>query len=163
MPEAEITIPALFAALTGYQRTGTLKGAIDLDLFTAIAEGNDTVVALARRVGANERGVRILCDSLAAMGFLTKSGSRYGLAAGCERILRKVHRCLKPGGRAVTLEFVPNDDRVSPPEAATFSLVMLVTTPSGDAYTFAELERMAKAAGFARSDLHELPPTFARV
>src|SRR5207302_149483 len=87
MPEAEITIPALFAALTGYQRTGTLKGAIDLDLFTAIAEGNDTVAALARRVGANERGVRILCDSLAAMGFLTKSGNRYGLVAGGEAFL----------------------------------------------------------------------------
>jgi hypothetical protein len=59
MSEAEITIPGLFAALIGYQRTGTLKGAIDLDLFTSIAEGNDTVAALARRVGAAERGVRI--------------------------------------------------------------------------------------------------------
>jgi hypothetical protein len=30
---------------------------------------------------------------------------------------------------------------------------MLAATPSGDAYTFAELERIAKAAGFGRVDL----------
>jgi cyclopropane fatty-acyl-phospholipid synthase-like methyltransferase len=83
--------------------------------------------------------------------------------AGCETILRKVHRALKPGGRAVTVEFVPNEDRVSPPEAATFSLTMLVTTPGGDAYTFAELERMMRNAGFAKNELHDLPPSFHRV
>jgi hypothetical protein len=36
---------------------------------------------------------------------------------------------------------------------------MLATTPSGDAYTFAELERMFRSAGFSRSELHPLPPT----
>jgi len=77
----------------------------------------------------------------------------------CEKVLRKVHAALKPGGRAVTLEFVPNDDRVSPPIAAQFSLVMLSSTPSGDAYTFAEIERMFRNAGFAASELHPLPPT----
>jgi ubiquinone/menaquinone biosynthesis C-methylase UbiE len=79
--------------------------------------------------------------------------------ATCEALLRKVHASLGPGGRAVTLEFVPNDDRVSPPQTAPFSLVMLATTPSGDAYTFAELERMFRSAGFSRSELHPLPPT----
>jgi ubiquinone/menaquinone biosynthesis C-methylase UbiE len=331
LAQSEVTIPFLFASLTGYQRTGSLKAAIELDVFTAIAEGHDTVPALARRVQAAERGVRILCDTLVVIGFLTKREGRYGLVAGgevfldrrspaymasaaefvaapelslhftrvadavrkggtvipdegslapehpmwvqfaramgplaafqaelvanvleadtapawkvldvaaghgafgialakrnpraeivaldwpnvlvvaeenarragvidrfrklpgsaldvdygdgydfvlltnilhhfdpagCERILAKVHRALKPGGRALTLEFVPNEDRVSPPEAATFSLVMLVTTPGGDAYTFAELERMCKRAGFAKSSLHELPPSFARL
>ena len=83
--------------------------------------------------------------------------------ATCETLLRKVHAALKDGGRAVTLEFVPNDDRVSPPQAAAFSLMMLGMTPSGDAYTFAELEEMFRHAGFARSELHELPPTIQRV
>jgi SAM-dependent methyltransferase len=78
----------------------------------------------------------------------------------CEKLLRKVHAALKPGGRAVTLEFVPNEDRVSPPDSATFSLVMLATTPGGDAYTFSELESMCRNAGFARSEIHALPPTF---
>jgi SAM-dependent methyltransferase len=327
----EVTIPTLFGTLAAYQRTGAFKAAIDLDLFTAIGEGNDSAAALASRCCAAERGVRILCDTLTAMGLLTKQAGRYGLApgadvlldrrsptyvgsaatfvaspqlmepfmhvadavrrggtviqdegtlaaehpiwvefaramgplaaltgrllanllradtappwkvldiaaghgefgvalardnpkaeivaldwanvltvaeetarkagvierfrklpgsaldvdfgdgydlvlltnflhhfdpAGCETILKKVHGALKPGGRAVTVEFVPNEDRVSPPEAATFSLTMLVTTPGGDAYTFAELERMMRNAGFAKSELHDLPPSFHRV
>ena len=69
-----------------------------------------------------------------------------------EGLLRKVHAALAPGGRAVTLEFVPNDDRVTPPEAATFSMIMLGSTPHGDAYTFAEFERMFSNAGFTRSE-----------
>lgn len=81
----------------------------------------------------------------------------------CETLLRKVHAALADGGRAVTLEFVPNDDRITPPEAAGFSLMMLVGTPGGDAYTFSELERMAANAGFSRSTLHPLPPTIQHV
>jgi SAM-dependent methyltransferase len=74
----------------------------------------------------------------------------------CTGLLRKVHASLKPGGRAVTLEFVPNDDRVTPPDQAWFAMIMLVTTAAGDAYTFAELQGMAADAGFARSELHRL-------
>jgi hypothetical protein len=61
------------------------------------------------------------------------------------------------------LEFVPNEDRVTPPDAAGFSMQMLVGTPSGDAYTFAELERMAANAGFSRSTIHPLPPSIQSV
>jgi 2-polyprenyl-3-methyl-5-hydroxy-6-metoxy-1,4-benzoquinol methylase len=81
----------------------------------------------------------------------------------CEKLLKKVHAALAPGGRAVTFDFVPNDDRVSPPVAASFSLMMLGTTPSGDAYTYAEFERMFRNAGFSSSELHPLPPTFQQV
>jgi hypothetical protein len=81
----------------------------------------------------------------------------------CETLLRKVHAALADGGRAVTLEFVPNEDRISPPDAAGFSVMMLTTTPSGDAYTFSELERMFANAGFSKSTLHELPPTIQQV
>ncbi len=65
----------------------------------------------------------------------------------CEGLLRKVHAALAPGGRAVTLEFVPNDDRVTPPEAATFSMIMLGSTPHGDAYTFAEFDAHVQKCG----------------
>ena len=71
-----------------------------------------------------------------------------------EVLIRKVHAALADGGRAVTLEFVPNPDRVSPPGAAGFSLVMLGSTPGGDAYTFEELDGMFKRCGFARSEIH---------
>ncbi len=76
----------------------------------------------------------------------------------CETLLRKVAASLKPGGRVVTLEFVPNEDRVSPPGAASFAMMMLGTTPQGDAYTFAEYQRMFGDAGFSRSELHTLRP-----
>src|SRR5260370_36515034 len=60
----------------------------------------------------------------------------------CEKLMRRVHAALKPGGRAITLEFGPNEDRVTPPTAAAFSLIMLANTDAGDAYTFAEYEKM---------------------
>jgi len=75
----------------------------------------------------------------------------------CVGLLRKVHASLKPGGRAAALEFVPNEDRVSPPMAAAFSLVMLATTRAGDAYTFRELEAMYREANFERVTAHPVP------
>lgn len=53
-----------FQTANAYQRSQALKAAIELDLFTAIAEGKDTVQALAQRCGTAERGVRILADYL---------------------------------------------------------------------------------------------------
>jgi ubiquinone/menaquinone biosynthesis C-methylase UbiE len=314
-----------FQTANAYPRTPALKAAVDLDLFTAIAEGKDTSDVLAPRCGAAERGLRILADYLTIQGFMMKEGNRYRLtpdsalfldrrspaymgsvlgflhapkfteafqnltgavrkggtiageagtvapehplwvefaksmipmmakpaeemallvsrtqpgvnkvldiAAGhglfgveiakrcpqaeivaldwpnvltvaqdfarragvqeryrtiagdafqqdfgteydlvlltnflhhfspatCETLLRKIHRCLTPGGRVLTLEFVPNDDRITPPPVAEFSLIMLATTPEGDAYTFKEYARMFRAAGFARTELHPVP------
>jgi len=320
-----------FDTINAHQRTAALKAAIDLDLFTAIGKGNATAQSIAQSCAASERGVRILCDYLTVIGFLTKEDGRYELtpdsavfldrrspayvggatefllsplltdgfkdiaaavrkggtvmkdagtvtpenpvwvdfargmapligmpaqlmaqlvtgeskqkmkvldiaaghglfgiafaqanpnaevvaqdwqqvlevaqenarAAGvserfttlpgsafevefgtgfdvilltnflhhfdaptCEELLRKVHAALGEGGRAVTLEFVPNEDRVSPPGAAMFSLVMLGSTPSGDAYTFSEFESMFRNAGFSHSEFHPLPPTMEQV
>jgi ubiquinone/menaquinone biosynthesis C-methylase UbiE len=314
-----------FQTLGAHQRTEALKAAIDLEIFTAIGEGNTTAAAIGQRVKASERGTRILCDFLCIMGFLTKNGNNYGLtqdsavfldkrspayvggatefisspmltdafrdfaqvvrkggstlaeegtvtpdhpvwvkfargmapmmampaqmlsklvdptadkklrildiAAGHglygiafatnnkqaevvgldwrnvlevakenakvagvadrystiegsafdvdfgtgfdlvlltnflhhfdpatnETLLRKVYAALNDGGRAVTVEFVPNDDRISPPDAAAFSVTMLASTPHGDAYTFRELEQMFANAGFARSEVQPLP------
>jgi ubiquinone/menaquinone biosynthesis C-methylase UbiE len=315
-----------FRAVNAYQQPAAIKAAVELDLFTAIAEGARTATALAARCQASERGVRILCDYLVVIGFLTKDAEGYGLtqdsaafldrrspaylggtiefllypphvaafedltgivrrgtlaangggalepenpmwvkfaramvpmmmpaaqamaqtlggggapvrvldiaaghgvfgiafarqnplaevtavdwpnvlevakenarAAGvaeryhtlegsafdvdfgagydlvlltnflhhfdpptCESFLRKVHAALADGGRAATLEFVPHEARVSPPVPATFAMMMLGSTPGGDAYTFPEFERMFRAAGFSRSELRELPAT----
>ena len=73
-----------------------------------------------------------------------------------ETLMRKVHGALKPEGVAVTLEFVPNDDRVTPPEVATFSMIMLGTTEEGDAYTFAEYQAMFQNSGFAHNKMYPL-------
>jgi len=76
----------------------------------------------------------------------------------CEALLRRVHASLAPAGRVAILEFVPGDDRLSPPFAAMFALNMLVHTPAGDTYTFPDLERMLRNAGFGPGELHPLPP-----
>ncbi|MEP6911602.1 MAG: class I SAM-dependent methyltransferase [bacterium] len=320
-----------FQTINAYQRTEGLKAAIELEVFTAIGEGNTTASEIAKRCQTSERGMRILCDYLCIIGFLSKDGTNYSLtqdsavfldkrspaylggatefistekltdnfknfaevvrkggsldpeggtvapdnpiwvkfaramapmiampaqllvklvdpgadgklkvldiAAGhglfgiafannnkqaeivaldwprvldvakenaarsgvadrystiegsafdvdygsgydlvlltnflhhfdpptCETLLRKVHASLAEGGRAVTLEFVPNEDRISPPDAAAFSVMMLGSTPSGDAYTFSELQGMFAHAGFARSEMRELPPTIQQV
>jgi len=75
----------------------------------------------------------------------------------CISLLRKVRAALKPGGRVAALEFVPNEDRVSPPMSASFSLTMLATTAAGDAYTFRELEGMYREAGFVDIAGHPVP------
>lgn len=72
-------------------------------------------------------------------------------------LLKKVRAALKPGGRAATLEFVPNEDRVSPPMPAAFAMTMLTTTADGDAYTFAELKAMHHEAGFKAVAAHPIP------
>mgnify|MGYP002358141597 FL=1 len=77
-------------------------------------------------------------------------------AEKCVALLKRLRGALKPGGKLVTLEFVPNADRVSPPMSAGFPLVMLATTAEGDAYTFAELEKMLKAAGFNRNVMYQV-------
>ena len=74
----------------------------------------------------------------------------------CTTLLKKVAASLKPGGRVAVLEFVPNEDRVSPPMAAMFAMQMLGGTPSGDAFTLSELASMLKDAGFATVSSHPL-------
>jgi hypothetical protein len=331
-PAQQQPSPALFfQTINAHQRTEALKTAIELEVFTAIGEGNVIAADIAKRCNTSERGMRILCDFLTIMEMLTKDGNRYGLtldssvfldqrspaylggateflcspaliagardmtgavrkggtmmeddgtvglenpiwvnfaramaplmfmpsqliakmvdpqangklkildiAAGhglfgiafanqnpnvevtaldwkavlevakenaqragisdryrtiegsafdadfgsgydlvlitnflhhfdpptCETLMRKVYASLADGGRAVTLEFIPNEDRVSPPDAAAFSMMMLTGTPSGDAYPFSELTRMFSNAGFSASTLHPLPPTFEQV
>jgi ubiquinone/menaquinone biosynthesis C-methylase UbiE len=74
-----------------------------------------------------------------------------------ERFLRKVYAALKPSGKAVTLEFCPNEDRVTPLSPARFAITMLQSTAHGDAYTFRELDSMFHHAGFASSQHQVLP------
>ncbi len=73
-------------------------------------------------------------------------------------LLRKIAASLVPGGRIAILEFVPNPDRVTPPTPAQFSMMMLVTTAHGDAFTFRELRGMLEAAGFKNATEQALMP-----
>ena len=117
----------------------------------------------ARKAGVSDRYQR-----LAGSAFDVDFGGPYDAALltnflhhfdapTCIGLLRKVRHALKPGGISATLEFVPNEDRVSPPMAAGFSLTMLVSTASGDAYTFSELEAMHLEAGFQDVQAEAVP------
>jgi len=74
---APVSPAIVFDTLTAYQRTAGLRTAIELDLFRAIGEGPNDVASLARRCGASERGIRILCDYLTVIGLIAKEGSKY--------------------------------------------------------------------------------------
>jgi SAM-dependent methyltransferase len=77
----------------------------------------------------------------------------------CVQLLSRVSTSLSPGGKALAVDFVPDDDRVSPPIPAAFAFVMLASTQRGDAYTAREFEEMGRAAGFANISVTPLPPS----
>ena len=117
---------------------------------------------------AQKAGVRDRYDMLPGSAFEVDFGGPYDVVLltnflhhfnveTCVTLLKKVHAALKPGGCAATLEFVPNEDRVSPPLPAAFAMTMLATTEWGDAYTFAELSDMHRRAGFGEATSHPVP------
>jgi hypothetical protein len=117
---------------------------------------------------AQKAGVMDRFDLLPGSAFSIDYGGPYDVvlltnflhhfdAPTCVGLLKKVRASMKPGGRAAALEFVPNEDRVTPPMAASFSLTMLISTPAGDAYTFSELESMFLEAGFTGITGHPVP------
>src|SRR5580704_11726765 len=79
----------IFDALNAFQKTMALKGAVELDIFTHIADGATTAAEIAKRCQAAERGVRILCDFLTINGLLTKSAGKYGLTQDTAVFLNK--------------------------------------------------------------------------
>jgi ubiquinone/menaquinone biosynthesis C-methylase UbiE len=74
----------------------------------------------------------------------------------CTRFLAKCRAALAPGGRVAVLEFVLEEDRLTPPRSAAFDLVMVATTPAGEAYTVAEYGKMFADAGLARPTREDL-------
>jgi 2-polyprenyl-3-methyl-5-hydroxy-6-metoxy-1,4-benzoquinol methylase len=117
---------------------------------------------------ARKAGVHDRFETRAGSAFEVEYGGPYDIALltnflhhfdppTCIVLLKKVRAALKPGGCVAALEFVPNEDRISPPMAASFSLTMLATTPAGDAYTLSELETMYRAAGFTAVAAHPVP------
>jgi predicted O-methyltransferase YrrM len=133
--------------------------ALDWEAVLALTEEN------VKRAGLSDRFSKIVGDA-----FKVDLGKDYDLVlvpnflhhfnkADCTRFLKRVHEALRPGGRVVIVEFVPNEDRVTPPESANFSLVMLGTTPEGDAYTFGEYQKMLADVGFHDAEAHRLAPT----
>lgn len=134
---------------------------------TAVDWGNVLEVA---RENATVAGVMARYHMVAGSAFEVDWGNGFDLILlpnflhhfdidTCVGLLRKVRASLAPDGRVLGNEFVPNADRVSPPDPAAFSYAMLVTTPHGDAYTLPEFDAMARAAGFSGVTGVPLPPS----
>lgn len=116
----------------------------------------------------NARAAGIPITFLPGSAFTAELGTGYDVvivtnffhhfnAADNIALMKRFHAALRPGGRMLTLEFVPNEDRISPPVPASFSLMMLANTQSGDAYTMAEYSYMLDAAGFGSHALMDVP------
>lgn len=73
----------------GVRKASALKAALELELFTKIAEGHRSLPALLRDSGMNERGARLLLDALANIGLLVKSPVDYSLSSAAETYLVK--------------------------------------------------------------------------
>jgi precorrin-6B methylase 2 len=133
--------------------------ALDWEPVLAVTRGNAAAAGIADRF-----------SEIAGDAFTAELGDDYDLVlvpnflhhfntADCTAFLSRVHSAMRPGGRIAIIEFVPDENRISPPPAALFGLVMLGTTPEGEAYTFGDYQKMLDDAGFREASLHPLPPT----
>ncbi|MBM3762810.1 MAG: hypothetical protein FJW36_21505 [Acidobacteria bacterium] len=62
---------------TAHRRSSAIKAAIELNLFDHLGSSLISASAIAAKVNAPERGVRILCDDLAIQGLIQKSDGLY--------------------------------------------------------------------------------------
>jgi ubiquinone/menaquinone biosynthesis C-methylase UbiE len=127
-------------------------------------------VLVVARENANKAGVGNRFHEIPGSAFEVDLGRDYDLTLipnflhhfdppTCVSLLKRIRAAMKSTGLAATAEFVPNPDRITPPMPAAFSLQMLAGTPSGDAYTFAELDSMFREAGFSQSTSQPLGRT----
>ncbi len=73
------------------------------------------------------------------------------------KLMKRFHAAMRPGAQMMVLEMVPNADRITPPSAASFSMMMLGNTPAGDAYTMGEYNVMLDEAGFGAREVMDVP------
>jgi len=67
-------------------------------------------------------------------------------------LFAKAHAALVDAGRVLVRDVVMEETRTIPAEGALFAINMLVNTPGGRTYTFAELSEDLVAAGFSEVD-----------
>ncbi len=65
--------------LNGFQKSAVARTAIELEIFTHIARGRDSVEEIAASTDSARRGIRILLDGLTVLDLIVKEGNRYRL------------------------------------------------------------------------------------
>jgi len=118
---------------------------------------------MARRHGVSNQLTKLPGDLLEV-----KFGSGHHIATlghilhseGAERsrrLLKKTFDALAPGGAIAIMEFVVNHDRTGPPMGLLFAVNMLVNTQCGDTFSFEEMSRWLREAGFRKPRLLNVP------
>ncbi|HSW49094.1 MAG TPA: methyltransferase dimerization domain-containing protein, partial [Bryobacteraceae bacterium] len=85
----EWTVQRLMETHLGFAPSRILSTALELEVFTHIAQGKSTVAKVAAASGATERGMSMLLDAVAAIGLLVKRDGRYALTEIAQRHLVK--------------------------------------------------------------------------
>jgi 2-polyprenyl-3-methyl-5-hydroxy-6-metoxy-1,4-benzoquinol methylase len=131
------------------------------------------VIALAAE-NATLAGVDTRYSTIAGDAFSADWGSEYDLIllpnilhhfshTTCVTLLQRVRTGLAPNGRALIVEFIPDEDRINPPVPASFAFMMVGTTQHGDAFTALEYAAMTRDAGLQAGPPLPLPPTQERL
>ncbi len=66
------------------------------------------------------------------------------------KLIKKSFEALRPGGRLLIGEFVPNDLKTADTVSLLFALQMLLDTPSGDVFSLKEFKRWLALTGFKK-------------
>lgn len=72
-----------------YWESAALMAAVELEIFTAIAHGHDTIPAVAKATNITERNAERILTVLAAMTLLSREGERFTNAPDVQRFLVK--------------------------------------------------------------------------
>ena len=128
----------LIEEFRAFERTLALRAAIELDVFTQVEAGVNTVAALARGCGASERGMRILCDYLTVTGHLLKQSGGYALPLNSRLYLVAT----SPAYIGSAVRFLASDDNVQ-----SFGQLTEAVRNGGAARTMPD---EARWVGFAR-------------
>jgi ubiquinone/menaquinone biosynthesis C-methylase UbiE len=91
--------------------------------------------------------------TLATLGHILHSEG----ADASQKLITKTFSALAPGGQIAIAEFVINDNRSGPTNAAIFAVNMLVNTDHGDTFTLPEISAWLKHAGFTNIRTLEAP------
>jgi len=84
-----MSLDEIFEMAGAYQKSAILKAAVELDVFTEISNGQDSVEKMASSLGASQRGVRILLDALCAHGMISKTADNYQLTETTDQFFVK--------------------------------------------------------------------------
>ncbi len=77
-----------------------------------------------------------------------------------QELFRKAYDALKPEGKFVVNDFLPNEERTGPTFALRFSVYTLTHTPEGECWTLSQYSDWLKAAGFTSVETHaDIPKT----